>query len=205
MTFITYLRSEYSNSEIRYSNLCFEKRKTKNKERKTKNEFHHKPNKTPNENMLQVGQKAPGFKLLDTEKNEVTLEQFKGKNLVIFFFPMAWTGGCTKEMCAIQEDYNGYSELNANVIGISIDTFFALKHFAADNKITYPLLSDFNKETIKAYDVVHHEFAFGYKDVAKRSTFVLDTEGTIRFIEILFSPGDFPNMDAIKAAVQSLK
>lgn len=155
--------------------------------------------------MLQIGQKAPDFKLLDTEKNEVTLEQFKGKNLVIFFFPMAWTGGCTKEVCTIQEDYKVYSNLNTNVIGISIDTFFALKHFGAENKIAYPLLSDFNKETIKAYDVVHHDFAFGYKDVAKRATFVLDKEGVIRFMEVLPSPGDFPNMEAIKAAVESLK
>lgn len=165
---------------------------------------HNLPLTTYKKNMLQLGQKAPNFKLLDTEKNEVTLEQFKGKTLVIFFFPMAWTGGCTKEMCAVQEDYKVYADLNTNVIGISIDTFFALKHFGAENKINYPLLSDFNKETIRAYDVVHHEFAFGYIDVAKRATFVLDSEGTIRFMEILPSPGDFPDMNAIKAAVQSL-
>jgi peroxiredoxin len=154
--------------------------------------------------MLQIGQKAPGFKLLDTEKNEVSLENFRGKNLVIFFFPMAWTGGCTKEMCAVQEDYKTYSGMNAEVIGISVDTFFALKRFAEDNKLKYTLLSDFNKTTIRDYDVVHHDFAFGYKDVAKRSTFVIDKEGVIRFIEILPSPGDFPDMDAIREAVKAL-
>ena len=154
--------------------------------------------------MLQIGQKAPDFKLLDTEKNEVTLGQYKGKNLVIFFFPMAWTGPCTKEMCSVQEDYNAYKEMNAEVVGISVDSFFALKHFAADQKLGYTLLSDFNKETIKAYDMLLPEFAFGYKNVAKRATLVLDKEGVIRFMEILPSAGDLPNMDAIKAAVKNL-
>ena len=154
--------------------------------------------------MLTIGQKAPDFKLLDTEKKEVSLSQFKGKNVVLFFFPMAWTGNCTKEMCTVQEDFTSYQEMNAEVIGISVDSFFALKHFAADQKLGYTLLSDFNKETIKAYDLVHHDFAFGYKDVAKRATIVLDKEGVVRYTQILPSPGDFPDMDAIKAAVKSL-
>lgn len=154
--------------------------------------------------MLTIGQKAPDFKLLDTEKKEVSLSQFKGKNVVLFFFPMAWTGNCTKEMCTVQEDFTSYQEMNAEVVGISVDSFFALKHFAADQKLGYTLLSDFNKETIKAYDLVHHDFAFGYKDVAKRATIVLDKEGVVRYTQILPSPGDFPDMDAIKAAVKSL-
>lgn len=154
--------------------------------------------------MLQIGQKAPAFKLLDTEKNEVTLDQYKGKNVVLFFFPMAWTGNCTKEMCSVQEDYKSYKEMNAEVIGISVDSFFALKHFATDQKLNFTLLSDFNKDTIKAYDLVHHEFAFGYKDVAKRATVVIDKEGVIKFMEILPSPGELPNMEAIKAAVKGL-
>jgi peroxiredoxin len=154
--------------------------------------------------MLQVGQKAPEFKLIDIEKNEVTLDSFKGKNLVIFFFPMAWTGVCTKEMCSIQEDYNSYAGLNAQTIGVSVDTLFALKRFGEDNKISFPLLSDFNKQAIKDYGIVHHEFAFGYKDVAKRATFVVDKEGVIRHIEILPQLGDFPNMDAIKDVLKGL-
>ncbi|TAH43739.1 MAG: peroxiredoxin [Bacteroidetes bacterium] len=154
--------------------------------------------------MLQVGQKAPDFKLLNTEKAEVSLSDLKGKNVVLFFFPMAWTGACTKEMCAIQDDYSAYKNMGAEVIGISVDSFFALKHFATDQKLGFTLLSDFNKEVIKAYDMVQSEFAFGYKNVAKRATLVLDKEGVIRFMEILPSPGDFPNMDAIKAAVKSL-
>ena len=154
--------------------------------------------------MLQVGQKAPDFKLIDTEKNEISLAQFLGKNVVLFFFPMAWTGVCTKEMCSIQDDYNSYASLNAQTVGISVDSLFALKRFGEDNKIAFPLLSDFNKQAIKDYDVVHHDFAFGYKDVAKRATFVIDAEGIIRFVEVLPQLGDFPNMDAIKEALKSL-
>jgi len=154
--------------------------------------------------MLQIGQKAPAFTLLDTEKNEVSLDQFKGKNLVIFFFPMAWTGNCTKEMCSVQEDYNAYAGMNTEVIGISIDTFFALKKFKEEYKLGYTFLSDFNKKVIKDYDMVHHEFAFGYKDVAKRATVVIDKEGVVQFMQVLPSPGDLPDMDAIKAAVKKL-
>jgi peroxiredoxin len=154
--------------------------------------------------MLQVGQKAPDFKLVDTEKNEVTLEQFRGKNVVLFFFPMAWTGVCTKEMCAIQEDYSAYQAMNAQTIGVSVDSLFALKRFGEDNKISFPLLSDFNKQAINDYGVVHHDFAFGYKDVAKRATFVIDGEGVLRFVEVLPQLGDMPNMDAIKEALKSL-
>lgn len=154
--------------------------------------------------MVQVGQKAPDFKLLDTNKNEVSLADFKGKNLIIFFFPMAWTGACTKEMCAVQENYKAYSGLNTAVVGISVDSHFALKRFADDNKIEYPLLSDFNRKTIRDYGVVHAEFAFGYKDVAKRATLVIDENGIIRYIDVLQNIGDLPNMDSVKEALTQL-
>lgn len=154
--------------------------------------------------MLQIGQKAPDFKLINTNKEEVTLANFKGKNLVVFFFPMAWTGVCTKEMCSIQEDYNAYSGMNAETVGVSVDSFFALKRFGEDNKITFPLLSDFNKIMIRDYDMILPDFAFGYKNVAKRATVVIDKEGIVRYIEVLPNPGEMPNMDAIKQAVQQL-
>ena len=154
--------------------------------------------------MIEVGKKAPDFKLIDKDKNEVTLDSFKGKNLILFFFPMAWTGACTKEMCAVQEDYNMYDGLNTATVGVSVDTLFALKKFAEDNKIVFPLLSDFNKQAIKDYGVIHHDFNWGYKDVAKRATFVIDKDGIVRFIEILPNIGDFPNMEGIKEAVRKL-
>ncbi len=155
---------------------------------------------------ISVGQKAPDFKLYDSDKNQVSLSDFKGKNVVLFFFPMAWTGVCTKEMCSVQEDFNAYSKLNAVPIGISTDSFFALNKFKLDQKLNdLLLLSDFNKETITSYDIVFNNFSVGYNGVAKRSTFVLDKEGVLRYMEILPSPGDLPNMDAVKKALEGLK
>jgi peroxiredoxin len=154
--------------------------------------------------MINVGQKAPDFKLVDKDRNEVTLDSFKGKNLILFFYPLAGTGVCTKEVCALQEDFKMYQGLGANVVGISVDTIFAIKWFSEQNKIEFPLLSDFNKKTIRDYDVVLPEFIVGYKEVAKRSTFVIDKDGIVRFVEILPTAGDFPNMDAIKEAVRKL-
>ena len=154
--------------------------------------------------MLQIGQKTPSFKLLDTNKAEVSSDSFKGKNTVLFFFPMAGSGACTKEMCAIAEDFKSYSKLDANVVGISVDSWWTLKKFAEENKIEFPLLSDYNRDTIKAFDIVLPEFAFGYKNLAKRATFVLDREGIIRFIEVVPQFGDQPNLEAIKNALNAI-
>ena len=154
--------------------------------------------------MIEVGQKAPDFKLPDTDKNEVTLESFKGKNLVIFFFPMAWTGVCTKEMCSVQEDYKMYNSLNAAVIGISVDSHLALKKFKEENKIEYPLLSDFNKTTIHDFGIVQSTFSAVYKDVAKRATVIIDKNGIVKYIQVTPTPGDLPEMEPIKAALKAI-
>jgi peroxiredoxin len=154
---------------------------------------------------LQIGQNAPGLTLPDTEKQKVSIGNFKGKNVVLFFFPMAWTSTCTREMCTVQEDFNSYKELNAVVIGISVDTLYALKRYKEDYKLdSVILLSDFNKNVIRSYDVVHHDFSNGYKDVAKRATFVIDKDGMIRFAEVLPNLGDFPDLDAVKKTLSLL-
>ena len=154
---------------------------------------------------LTVGQKAPDFKLPDQDKKFHSLSDYKGRNVVIFFFPAAWTGTCTQEMCTIQENYAAYDSADAVVIGISTDTIFALKRFKEDYKLNnIILLSDFNKEAIKAYDVVANNFSVGHHGVAMRSTFVIDKDGTLRFIEILKAQGDMPDMQAIQAAVKGL-
>jgi peroxiredoxin len=155
--------------------------------------------------MIKAGQKAPDFKLVDKDKKEVTLSNFKGKNLVLFFFPMAWTGTCTKEMCTIQEDYRVYESLNAAVAGVSVDTLFALKRFGEDYKINFPLLSDFNKTAIRDYDIVIEDFNWGYKGVAKRATFVIDKDGIVRFAEVLDNAGDFPDMKGVREALNLLQ
>jgi peroxiredoxin len=154
---------------------------------------------------LQTGQKAPDFKLPDPDKKMVSLSDFKGKNVVLFFFPMAWTGACTKEMCTIQEDFAAYAKLNAVPVGISVDSIFALKRFKEDYKLNdIILLSDFNKEAIKAYDVVFDNFSVGYNGVARRSTFVIDKDGIVRFAEVLPQQGDQPDMEAIRKALAEL-
>ena len=154
---------------------------------------------------LTIGQMAPDFKLPDPGKKIHSLADYRGRNIVLFFFPAAWTGTCTKEMCTIQEDFNAYTEMNAVPIGISVDMIFALKRFSEDFKLDgVTLLSDFNKEAINAYGIVNNNFSIGYNGVAMRSTFVIDKEGVLRFQEVLGAQGDFPNMEAIKNAVKAL-
>jgi glutaredoxin-dependent peroxiredoxin len=154
---------------------------------------------------LTIGQRAPEFNLPDQDKKFHTLSEYRGKNVVLFFFPAAWTGACTKEMCAIQENFNAYASLNAVPIGISVDTIFAQKRFKEDYKLdNIILLSDFNKDTIKAYDVVNNNFSVGYNGVAMRSTFVVDKEGVLRYIQILKAQGDQPDFEAIQNAVKAL-
>jgi peroxiredoxin len=155
--------------------------------------------------MLQPGQQAPDFTLPDINKNKVSLKDFRGKNVVLFFFPAAWTGTCTKEMCSVQEDFGKYHDLNAVPIGISTDTIFAQKRFKEDFKLNdVILLSDFNKEAIKAYDIVLNNFAGLFNGVANRATFVIDKEGVIRFSTVTPTPGDHPDMDEIKKEVEKL-
>lgn len=156
---------------------------------------------------LKVGDKAPDFTLpsITPVEAKVTLSSMKGKNVVLLFFPQAFTGVCTAEMCAMSESFDSYKSMNAEVLGISVDGVFVHKAFAAANKITYPLLSDFNKEVVKAYDILRPEFAHGMKGVAERSVFVIDKDGVIRYVEVTPSPGDQVNFDAIKKAVEGLK
>lgn len=154
---------------------------------------------------ISVGQKAPGFNLPDQDKKMISLEGLKGKNVVLLFFPAAFTGVCTKEMCQTRDELSFYNDMNANVYGISVDMLFSLGKFKEANGITFSLLSDFNKDAIKAYDVVNDNFSVGFKGVAKRASFVIDKEGTVVFSEVLPNPGDYPNFDGIKKALESVK
>lgn len=154
---------------------------------------------------ITIGQKAPNFNLPDQDKNMISLEGLKGKNVVLLFFPAAFTGVCTKEMCQTRDELSFYNGMNANVYGISVDMPFSLGKFREANGITFPLLSDFNKETITAYDVRNENFSVGLRGVAKRASFVIDKDGIVRFAEVLPAPGDYPNFDGIKSTLQSLK
>lgn len=154
---------------------------------------------------LKKGDKAPSFSLLNTEKNEVTLESFKGKNLIIHFFPLAFTGTCTKQLCTVRDAIHLYHNDKASVVGISVDSLFSLGKFKAEQNLQFDLLSDFNKETSAAYGALFDMFpAFGMKGVSKRAAFVIDASGTIQYAEVLESPGDLPNFDAINQTLSEL-
>jgi len=152
-----------------------------------------------------VGAKAPAFTLTDTEKKKVSLEDFKGQNLVILFFPMAFTSVCTAELCSVRDNLSVYNGLNTAVVGISVDSPFTLGKFKADQQLNFPLLSDFNKEASQAYGAFYETFVLDLKGVSKRAAFVIDKEGTLRYTEVLESAGDQPNFEAIKQTLSILQ
>ena len=150
---------------------------------------------------LQAGDKAPDFKLFSSELKEVSLSDYKGRKLVVHFFPMAFTGTCTTQLCTMRDSFGYYEGMNADVIGISVDSPFTLAKFKEDQHYQFPLLSDFNKEASQAYGAFYEEFAFNLKGVSKRAAFVIDEQGLITYAEVLESAGDLPDFEAIKQVV----
>ena len=153
---------------------------------------------------LRIGDKAPDFSLYSSEKELVNLHDYQGKNVVLLFFPLAFTSTCTKEMCATRDDMSIYNELNTEVFGISVDTPSSLARFKEDNRLNFKLLSDFNKEVIRSYDVVYEEYGLGMKGVGKRAVYVIDGEGIIRHIEVVEKVGNMPDLDTIKETLRTL-
>ena len=154
---------------------------------------------------IAIGQTAPNFSLFDSEKNKVTLSEMKGKNVVLLFFPLAFTGVCTKELCSVRDNIATYNDTNAQVLGISVDSLFVLDKFKQEQNLNFPLLSDFNKEAAKAFDVLYEVFpAFEMQGVSKRAAFVVDKEGVIKYAEICATPGDLPDFAAIQSTLQSI-
>jgi len=154
---------------------------------------------------LQVEQKAPAFTLFNTEKKEVNSSDFEGKNLLVLFFPLAFTGVCTKELCTIRDDIGNYENVNSAVVGISVDSLFVLEKFKAEQNIDFPMLSDFNKKVASDFGVLYDEFpAFGMKGVSKRAAFIVDKKGIVQYVEVCPTPGDLPNFEAITAKLKEL-
>lgn len=153
---------------------------------------------------LKSGDKAPHFTLRSTDKSEVSLADYKGKNVVILFFPLAFTGVCTEELCSVRDDLSSYDSVNAEVLAISVDSLFTLDKFKSEQEYNFTMLSDWNKEVARAYGTLYEDFVLDMKGVAKRSAFVIDSEGTIRYAEVLESAGDIPNFGLIKETLQSL-
>ncbi|MDW8274275.1 MAG: peroxiredoxin [Chitinophagales bacterium] len=153
---------------------------------------------------ITVGQTAPDFKLFNTEKQEVSLSSFKGKNVILHFFPLAFTGVCTTQLCTARDNMEIYTRLNAVVLGISVDSIFSLAEFKKQQNYNFDLLSDFNKEVIRAYDLYIDNFAFGMRGVSKRAAFVIDKDGVVQYAEVTPTPGDLPDFNAIKSTLEKL-
>lgn len=149
---------------------------------------------------IQVGDKAPDFKLKSTELKEVSLGDFTGKKVVLHFFPLAFTGVCTTQLCTMRDSFGYYDGLNAQVLGVSVDSPFALAKFKEEQAYQFPLLSDFNKEAASAYGALYEDF-LGMTGVAKRAAFVIDEEGKIVYAEVLENAGDLPDFEQIRTAV----
>lgn len=153
---------------------------------------------------LSAGQAAPDFTLFDTQKQTLTLSELKGRNVVILFFPLAFTSVCTKELCEMRDSISWYNSVNASVLGISVDSLFSLGKFREEQQLNFPLLSDFNKEVSTAYGSLYETFGFGMKGVSKRSAFVIDKEGIIRYAEVLENAGEVPDFGAIRSVLEGL-
>ncbi len=151
---------------------------------------------------LQIGSPAPQFTLVSSSLKEVSLADFKGKKVVLHFFPMAFTGVCTTQLCTMRDSFGYYEGQNAVILGISVDSPFTLAKFKEENNYQFDLLSDFNKGVSTAYGAIYEEFVFGLKGVAKRSAFVIDENQQIIYAEVLESAGDLPNFEAIAAIVK---
>ncbi len=154
--------------------------------------------------MLTPGQPAPLFSLYNTEKQLVSLGDFAGKNLIVLFFPMAFTSTCTTELCQMRDDIATYAGLNAAVVGISVDSPWTLAKFRDEQRLPFDLLSDFNKEVSRAYDTIYETYALDLKGVSKRSAFVIDGQGIVRYAEVLDNVKDVPNFTAIQTTLNAL-
>lgn len=154
--------------------------------------------------MLTTGQKAPDFTLVNTDKQEVSLASFDN-NLIVLFFPLAFTSVCTAELCEMRDNIATYAGLNADIVGISVDSPFTLAKFKEEQSLPFDLLSDFNKETSTAYDSLYDTFAFGMKGVSKRSAFVVDRDKVVQYVEVLDNAGDVPNFTAIQETLKKMK
>lgn len=147
---------------------------------------------------------APAFTLFNSEKQEVSLSQFLGKNVVLLFYPQAYTSVCTEELCMVRDNLRHYEALNAEILAISVDSVFTLDHWKQEQGYNFHMLSDFNKEVSRDYESIYETFAFGMKGVSKRAAFVIDAQGILKHKEILENAGELPNLDAIKSILAAL-
>jgi len=152
---------------------------------------------------IEIGQQAPDFSLYSSDKTRITLSELKGQNILLLFFPFAFTGTCTKELCSVRDNISLYNEANAQVFGISVDTIYSLAKYKEEQNLNFPLLSDFNKEVSAAYGCLYDRFSYDMRGVSKRSAFIIDKNGIIRYAEVLEKATDLPNFEAIQKTLEN--
>ncbi|MCL5878066.1 MAG: peroxiredoxin [Candidatus Bathyarchaeota archaeon] len=155
---------------------------------------------------VKVGDQAPDFTLPDVDMKSRSLHEFLGQKVVLAFFVGAFTATCTKEMCSFRDSMARLTNLNAQIIGISVNDPFSNKAFAEKNRLPYPILSDYKRDVIKQYGLESADFAglAGYV-VAKRSIFILDEKGIVRYVWVSDNPAVEPNYEEVQAALTELR
>jgi glutaredoxin-dependent peroxiredoxin len=153
---------------------------------------------------VDVGSKAPDFTLTNQDRQPVTLSGLRGKPVVLAFFPAAFSSVCQKELCTFRDSMAQLGKADAQVYGISVDTFFTLKAFQDQQRLNFPLLSDFNKQVIRDYGVFNEDM-IGLKGIAKRAVFVIDKDGIVRHREVLDDARNEPDYEKVFGALAALK
>ena len=151
-----------------------------------------------------VGQKAPDFTLYDSDKNKVSLSEQRGDNVLLLFFPFAFSKVCTAELCSVRDNMHRYNAIRAKVYGISVDSLYTLAKFKTEENLNFTLLSDFNKEASHSYGAIYETFGYGMKGVSKRAAFVIDSEGFIQYAEILESASEQPEFSLVIKKLEEL-
>jgi len=151
--------------------------------------------------MLQPGDKAPDFALRASDKSLVKLSEKRGKKVLLLFFPFAFTGVCTKELCMMRDSLAEYEGLDAQILAISVDSPYTLAKWKEEQGFNFLMLSDFNKGVSKKYDALYKEFGLGLKGVSKRAAFVIDAKGIVQYAEVLENAGELPDFEAVKKAL----
>jgi peroxiredoxin len=152
---------------------------------------------------VDVGSKAPDFTLVNQDREPVTLSSLRGRPVVLAFFPAAFSSVCTKELCTLRDSLARLDGALAQVYGISVDSFFALKAFQESQRLSFPLLSDFNKQAIRDYGVFNEDM-IGLQGIAKRAIFVIDEDGIVRHREILEDARHEPDYDSLFSTLAKL-
>ncbi|NNC96133.1 MAG: redoxin domain-containing protein [Chitinophagales bacterium] len=151
---------------------------------------------------VEIGEKAPEFTLFDSQKNEVSLSDFRGRNVILLFYPLAFTEVCTEELCGMRDALHYYNDFDTDVLAISVDTAFSLEKYRQEQSYNFPLLSDYNKEVSTDYDVLYEVFALGMRGVSKRAVFLIDREGITRHKEVLENAMELPDFNKLQTELK---